>query len=122
MRLVLGSVACVLSLALAACGGSSNPTPTPTETPTPTPTGTPSPTPTPTPIPTVPLPPAIPDSARSKRERKLIKEIRSYARKHDLVPPDVSAVPGSGLKAVLAGLKAAARRHKLIGQVVTLAA
>ena len=44
MRLVLVSVAGVLSLALAACGGDSNPTPTPT----PTPTGTPSPTPTPT--------------------------------------------------------------------------
>ena len=48
MRLVLGSVACVLSLALAACGGSSNPSPTPSPTPTPTPTGTPTPTPTPT--------------------------------------------------------------------------
>jgi hypothetical protein len=46
MRLVFGSVAAVMSLALAACGGSSNPTPTPT----PTPTGTPTPTPTPTAI------------------------------------------------------------------------
>jgi hypothetical protein len=46
MRLVLGGVAGVLSLALAACSSSnSNPTPTPT----PTPTGTPTPTPTPTP-------------------------------------------------------------------------
>jgi hypothetical protein len=45
MRLVLGSVAGVLSLALAACdlggGGSSNPAPTPTPTPTATPTPTP---------------------------------------------------------------------------------
>ena len=52
MRLVLGSVAGVLSLALVACdlggGGSSNPNPTPT--PTPTSTATPSPTPTPTTI------------------------------------------------------------------------
>ena len=49
MRLVLGSVAGVLSLALVACdlgGGSSNPTPTPTPTPTSTPTPTPTPTPT----------------------------------------------------------------------------
>jgi len=45
MRLVLVSVAGVLSLALAACGGSSDPTPSPT--PTPTPSGTPTPTPTP---------------------------------------------------------------------------
>ena len=45
MRLVLVSVAGVLSLALAACGGDSS---TPTPTPTPTPTGTPTPTPTPT--------------------------------------------------------------------------
>jgi hypothetical protein len=52
----------------------------------------------------------------------LIKEIRSYARKHDLVPPDLSTVPGGGLKAVLADLKAAARRNKLVGQVLTLAA
>lgn len=51
MRLVLGGVAGVLGLALAACGSSnSNPNPNPTPTPTPTPTGTPSPTPTPTPI------------------------------------------------------------------------
>lgn len=48
MRLVLGSVAVVLSLALAACGNDSNPSPSPT--PTPTPTGTPTPTPTPTAI------------------------------------------------------------------------
>ena len=44
MRLVLGGVAGVLSLALAACGGSNNPTPTPTPTPTSTPTPTPTPT------------------------------------------------------------------------------
>ena len=53
MRLVLGSFAAVLSLALAACdigGGSSNPTPTPTPTPMPTPTTSPSPTPSPTAI------------------------------------------------------------------------
>lgn len=49
MRLVLGGMAAVLSLALAACGdGSSSPAPTPT--PTPTPSGTPTPAPAPTPI------------------------------------------------------------------------
>jgi hypothetical protein len=47
MRLVLGCVAGVLALTLAACGGDSS---TPTPTPTPTPTGTPTPTPTPTAI------------------------------------------------------------------------
>lgn len=47
MRVVLGSVVGVLSLALAACGGDSS---TPTPTPTPTPTSTPTPTPTPTAI------------------------------------------------------------------------
>lgn len=48
MRLVLGGVAGVLCLALAACGGDNSSTPSPT--PTPTPTGTPTPTPSPTAI------------------------------------------------------------------------
>jgi hypothetical protein len=50
MRVVLGGVAAVLSLALAACdlgGGSSSPAPSPTPTPTPTTSPTPAPPPTP---------------------------------------------------------------------------
>ena len=67
-------------------------------------------------------PTPIPDSQRSRAERRLIRTIQKFAARHDLAAPDVSTVAKKELRTVLAGLKDQARRDVLTRKIASLAA
>lgn len=59
---------------------------------------------------------------RTRKERSLMKQVVAYAQGHSLAVPDVSVVPGAELKALLASLKAEAKRLKQLAKVEATAA